>query len=355
MKFFSITLSLCITATSGLRGAKVSTVETSQQSRQLQTAVSGACTVENFAAAVGGKPTLASYLGVLNNDSAMQNALDEKCEDALEPTIDLSDTLGKGPQFLKNFLDGGTTWNDNYETPTGKYSLEADAAVIPATYSESTTSSVYSAPDGGTSETYPGYFSNFYRANKECVLGVMECCYVGSRKSDVTFENNAQMCAMDLGDAAKSNHIKDHAFTFFDTQPSNQAYCSGFAFEKDTFEDSVKYNTLFHMAMKTNLYDKGYVKNIPGAPMCGCLDQMPIVDNAACVKVVEGYTIDSNGNVGVNLSWTDCGTDLKTYYDSLNRAQVEKDFVAAKIVGDGKCEDGALAFMNDLMYVKKSA
>ena len=61
---------------------------------------------------------------------------------------DLSDTIGKGPQFLKNFLDGGTTWNDNYEA-NGYYKLSKDAAVIGTV---DATSTVFSTPDGGTEE-----------------------------------------------------------------------------------------------------------------------------------------------------------------------------------------------------------
>lgn len=31
---------------------------------------------------------------------------------------------------------------------------------------------------------------------------------------------------------------------------------------------------LFDVAFKQSLYDKGYVKNVPGAPMCGCIEQV---------------------------------------------------------------------------------
>ena len=40
--------------------------------------------------------------------------------------------------------------------------------------------------------------------------------------------------------------------------------------------------------MKTNLDDNGLVKNIPGAPICGCLDQKLIVDNSDCIKAAKG-------------------------------------------------------------------
>jgi hypothetical protein len=352
----SLTASFSTVAATSLRGAKISSqrdnLDNMKTRRHL--AIAGECTVDNFADAVGGNAILASYLDVANTETALQQALNEKCAAALIPTVDLSDTLGKGPQFLKNFLDGGTTWNENKETEDGSYSLEVDAAVIPTAYNDAKTT-VFSAPDGGANDLYPRYFSNFYRDEKECVLGVIQCCYTGTRSSTVSFDDNAEMCAMDLADASKSNHIKNQAFTYFDTQPENEAYCSGFAYEKDSFEDAVKYNTLFHMAMKSNLYDKGYVKNIPGAPLCGCLEQMPIVDNADCVKTIEGYTIDANGNVSLDMSWGDCETDLQSYYDSLDeRSPIEKGFVKGRIVGPGQCPAAAKSFMNDRMFVEAS-
>jgi hypothetical protein len=312
--------------------------------------ISGECTVANFAAAVGGTTKLATYLGTTNNVSVMQGILDTKCANALKPTKDLSDTTGKGPQFLKNYLDGGSTWNDNYEE-NKSYILSEDAAIIDTVYKNDVKTSVFGSPDGGTSTTYPRYFSNFFKGNLECPLGVIECCYTASRLASNPFKGNADICALDMKEAAKSNHIKAMSMTYYDTNSKDQAYCSAFAYDKGSFGDAVKYNTLFHMAMKTNLYNNGLVKNIPGAPLCGCVEQMPIVDNATCIEAVEGYTIDSNGKVGVNISWKNCG-DIPSYYDSLDRTKTEKYFVNSKIVGKGMCPAAALSFMNDHMLVR---
>jgi len=337
-------------ADSALRGGKQQQQQ-QQQGRSLQDVktVSGECTVANFASAVGGKSTLASLLNSANNDAAMQSILDTKCADALEPQIDLSDTLGKGPQFLKNFLDGGSTWNDNYEAD-GNYKLSEDAAVIGTV---DASSSVFATPDGGTSAHYPKYFSNFFhKGGEECPLGAITCCYTSSREASKPFVANAEMCALDMTGARQSNHIHARSMTLYDANSSDQAYCTGFAYEKDSFGDAVKYNTLFHLAMETNLYEKALVKNIPGAPLCGCAEQMPIVDNADCVEPVESYTIDTNGDVKVNITWKTCGTDLATYYDSLDRTDMEKYFVKKQIVGSGNCPDAAASFMNDRMRVK---
>lgn len=343
-------ISSALFAEAALRGS------TNTQRMLTSTTIVGECTVENFVAALGSTATLASYLKTRSSTADMQMALAIKCAAALDPEIDLSDTTGKGPQFLKNFLDGGTTWNNNHEDAAGNYDLAVDAAIINTVYKNDAKSKVFSTPDGGTSAKYPQYFSNFYRADKECPLGVIQCCYTDSRLTSSPFNGNADVCALDMAEASKSNHIKARSITYYDTDASspNQAYCTGFAYENGSFDDTVKYNTLFHMAMKTNLYDKGLVKNIPGAPLCGCADEMPIVDNTECIKAVEGYTIDPNGEISVNISWTGCGTDLPSYYDTLNRKKAEKKFVHSKIVGSGQCSAAAESFMNDQMLIKTS-
>eukprot|EP00815_Leptocylindrus_aporus_P008248 CAMPEP_0116074768 /NCGR_PEP_ID=MMETSP0322-20121206/16215_1 /TAXON_ID=163516 /ORGANISM="Leptocylindrus danicus var. apora, Strain B651" /LENGTH=197 /DNA_ID=CAMNT_0003564657 /DNA_START=55 /DNA_END=648 /DNA_ORIENTATION=+ len=152
------------------------------------TTISGACTVANFSSKItGGESELASLLGTINNTDEMQNALDEKCRAALEGSVDLSDSTGRGPQFLKNFLDGGTAWNENYD--------EEISVLDSVQY----TTSVFSPPDGGTSTAYPQYFSNFYLGDMECPLGAIECCYTSTRSSS-SFSGNADICAFDMAD-----------------------------------------------------------------------------------------------------------------------------------------------------------
>ncbi len=75
---------------SALRGSKgIQHKQRQQQQQQQRTlqdgTVTGACTVANFASAVGGEATLATYLGTANDVAAMQQVLDTKCASALAP------------------------------------------------------------------------------------------------------------------------------------------------------------------------------------------------------------------------------------------------------------------------------
>jgi len=346
---------LAIVSIGGMAYAKPtirgSSTNNKHRERHLQEKIfTGECTKSNFGSQLSnGESELASLLGTTVAD--LDGTMASKCAEALDPSIDLSVAMGKGPQYLKNFLDGGTTWNNNYETASGAYSLTGDKAIIDAVRASDGMNAVFSAPDGGADAAYPGYFSNFLNDGQECRMGAITCCYTGTRTSN-TLPVNAEMCAHDMSLSAKSNHIKMKSYTIFNTS-ADDVYCQGFAWEEDSFSDAVKYNTLFDMTM-TNLFDtdKGYVGNIPGAPMCGCAEQMPIIDGAACTAVIEGYKI-SSGTISVNLSWKDCDEgSLVDHYKALaGRGETEKFFMDAKIVPDGECEKAANSFMNDRMLV----
>lgn len=339
------TLTSCVLSTHALRN---SDNDTDNHRRSLAT-VTGACTVNNFSAAVGGNARLSELLGVPAD--GLQAALTTKCEEASAATTDFVDSIGKGPQFMKNFFDGGSEWND-YKQDGDKHVLSADAKIIETNYGMAKTSA-FSAPNGGANDKYEGYFSNFLHYGEECRLGIIECCYKSTRLTD-TLIDNAEMCAMDLTPAKMSNHIRDKSWTLYSATDEDKTYCTGFAWDPNSFEEKVKFNTLYHVAFKEMLMGKGYVKNIPGAPMCGCIEQMPIITNAACTKVIEGYNIDdTTGAITMNLSWKDCEQNLLDYYKTLtSRSATEDNMVAEKIVGDGKCYDAVTAFMNDKMYVR---
>jgi hypothetical protein len=303
----------------------------------------GECSLANFEGAYNGSNgDLASALGMV---SITEDELKAKCAAALTTNqIDLVDVVGQGPQFLKNFFDGGTDWNDHSTRPASTDFL----ATVDAS------SHVFSAPNGGADDKYPGYFSNFQNAGQECRLGMIECCYT-TKRSGTAPTMNAEMCAHDMTLSAQSNHIHMTSWAVYDA-PEKQAYCSGFAYENGSFGDTVKYNTLFHMAMKTNLRQHDLVQEIPGAPMCGCVEQMPIVatTHADCVEAKEGYKI-VNGSIQLNIAYQGCG-DLKTYYNNLEgRTHLEKFFVDTKLPSDSDCTKATASFLNDKFLVPSTS
>jgi len=77
-----------------------------------------------------------------------------------------------------------------------------------------------------------------------------------------------------------------------ETRPSEgPIHCHGFAWADPSagfpMDPSYQFraNNLFFVSMYDHLYQRGYVRNIPGAPMCACSEQMPVVSRADCTQI----------------------------------------------------------------------
>merc|ERR1711862_335283 len=46
-----------------------------------------------------------------------------------------------------------------------------------------------------------------------------------------------------------------------------------------------KGNLLFYVSMYDHMTQRGYVRNIPGAPMCACAENMPVVTRSDCTEI----------------------------------------------------------------------
>jgi hypothetical protein len=85
------------------------------------------------------------------------------------------------------------------------------------------------------------------------------------------------------------------------------------------------------------MYVRGYVKNIPGAPMCGCVEQMPTVSRSDCTQVDLTETIE-----------------IKFHLDgtfTTKMTQVHVDFNACR--GINNRNNDLWAYMGRLYYEKK--
>merc|ERR1719159_531107 len=93
-----------------------------------------------------------------------------------------------------------------------------------------------------------------------------------------------------------------------------------------------------------------YTRNVPGAPMCACIEQMPVVSGAHCTQAHPVQTFDiktSNGNLSLELkdttvTFTDCGDFKKHYYDRFPQQKISDYFV-------DKCPDTP-PFLEDMGY-----
>ena len=72
-----------------------------------------------------------------------------------------------------------------------------------------------------------------------------------------------------------SSHV-DGGFAIFPNNDEGPVHCHGFAWGEDEMEADFRYraNNLFYVSMSDHLHDRGYVRNVQGAPMCGCVEHV---------------------------------------------------------------------------------
>ena len=107
-----------------------------------------------------------------------------------------------------------------------------------------------------------------------------------------------------------------------------------------------KGNNLFYMSMYDHMYQRGYVRNVPGAPMCACAENMAIVTRADCtesraeeqfkfswnatapdgeqasMELIEVKRLHFNACQGKDADNNNRDNDLEAYYRKLSNSQL---------------------------------
>lgn len=304
----------------------------------------GECTVDNFVVAFetemakisgcGGADTweeLLSFFDV-NNDLAVRDAIQDVCTSAYD-NIPFSTLMRQEDAFLEEFFDGGNHWNYEVDEAPDGPSLATDAAAV-------VTGGAKYAGDNPRGVDFPDVH-NFHG----CDLRSAMCCYVSNRKADPPTAN-AKACYHSFANSRQSSHVRD-GYSIYPTFDAPLT-CHGFAWGNDAgYADAAfRGNTLFNVAFQHGLYGEGDVEELPGAPMCGCIEQMPVVTGATCTET----TVDQSVSVSYDpvtrftaqatinsINHSDCG-DLSGHYGSLvndgKASAEEKAMLDEHLVGD---------------------
>eukprot|EP00903_Cladosiphon_okamuranus_P018127 g16682.t1 len=105
-----------------------------------------------------------------------------------------------------------------------------------------------------------------------CEWNTYMCCWTG-HDGQATMYGNADVChVMDYPEAGDVLELP--------RDDEGPVYCHGFAWAEGADVDS-HILPLYHYVKNVNRTDDGGVE---GAPECGCIEDMPMVDNAACSK-----------------------------------------------------------------------
>jgi len=259
-------------------------------------------------------------LAYLLGGSDPKAAVAALCKEATDkgPSSPFHRAAAKGEDFAfeQLYYNGGSEWNEQVQTTedgVDKYILKRDAHTVLSFY------------DNEAEETqvqWPGSLTNFNL--NTCNAHAAMCCWVTDRQAndnngncatpyDVNCVNkdpadNTDLCYVSHPDGNLSTKFDStNGFTGFpgdDNNNSNDAegpiHCHGFAWAEDDNDYTARYkaNNLFYVSMYDHMYQRGYVRNVPGAPMCACVEQMPRVSRSDCtqIDVVEQYTLLYDGS-----------------------------------------------------------
>lgn len=313
------------------------------------------CTIENFVEEVEDLMTATSacignnaWIELLaffdvNSKPQIEERIGAVCTSGYKKDYVPFDSIaGKHVQFSNEFFDGGTTWNYEHESNVDVNRIEI--------MNEKYANKAIGMPD----------VHNF----KQCELGAAMCCYVANRKSnnvDADPDDNSDACYMDFSEAQESSHVRD-GYSIYGNGVEGSLNCHGFAWGNDVgyADNAFKGNSLFQVAMYDSLYQNGFSEELPGAPMCGCVEQMPVVTKASCTKVVVDQTVSvkydaslTEFNVSVDIrkiSHRRCdNSDLSSHYQSLLRqgkvTQRAMDHLDTRLVGEGNCPEAISTFL----------
>mmetsp|Transcript_6275 Transcript_6275/g.9115 ORF Transcript_6275/g.9115 Transcript_6275/m.9115 type:complete len:371 (+) Transcript_6275:121-1233(+) len=253
-----------------------------------------------------------SLLGVSSGDNeGAKIELAKSCkkadDESIENFLPWSAVTKRGYQFDKEFFNGGTILNEEYATQQESDKLEKEVGRL---------KEIEDNVLNRRGIKWPSYIDNF-DTYESCSMNVAMCCWIADRDSvgggscegtdcsDEDPDNNTDVCSHDMGMSPRTAHV-EQGKAFFPKSSEGGTHCHAFAWNEDANDLNNKYkgNMLFHVAMTDGLLGNGYVRNLPGAPMCACVEQMPTVSDAKCSKlhVVEHWKLMiENSKLGFKL------------------------------------------------------
>ncbi|KAL9182469.1 hypothetical protein ACHAXT_013121 [Thalassiosira profunda] len=236
---------------------------------------------------------------------------------------------GDDMHFEREFFNGRTDWQEEVETiyesedGTRTSVLNSDAEQVRA---------FFEGVAQGRRVEWPGVLPNFQSSVTDgndlatCTTNAAMCCWPKDRQAgdgngncatpydkncvDKNPADNTNLCYVDLdrGNSSTGYNSGSGIVSFPEDNGNGEGaiHCHGLAWSNDKNDHTARYkaNGLFFVSMYDHMYQRGYVENIPGAPMCGCVEQMPTVSRSDCTQVdltetiKISYSADTNTFVG---------------------------------------------------------
>jgi len=311
-------------------------------------------------------------LGASSNGEA-KDIIEEYCAEQfalqVENSKHLTDYLMKKTDFIEEYFHGGTTWNEEIqytdESGIDRNVLANDASRVNSLYNGRGQNGMILMPE--------------YDGLGNCNNNAIYCCWAQDRQANDNNGNcntpyetdcddkdpgdNTDLCAVDIDSNSEYAAHVAGGFSIFPDNKEGPIHCHGFAWSKrdDAAMTRYKANNLFYVSMYDHMYTRGYVRAVPGAPMCGCAEDMPIVSRADCTEmdIEETWRFHHVAGVGFSVSLRDVdiaynacqgannnNNDLEAYIERLvDEGEFKENHferIKQNIVGDGNC-DAAIA------------
>jgi hypothetical protein len=242
------------------------------------------------------------------NDVVTQMCLDGYAAEEF-PYAEISQ---KGAQFDNEHYSGGGEWNYEVETATGEDRLQTDAARVNDIYYYQAQRKVIEHPHASIESFNPYNTENVIGGIQDldgCDLNAAYCCFAQDRQAgdnngncatpyeyncvDKDPADNTNICFVDHTRSKKANHVDGGFSIYGDLKTGKEniegaVHCHGYVWpDADPLRaDAVlKGNLLFYVSMYDHMTQRGYVRNIPGSPMCACAENMAVVTRADCTQV----------------------------------------------------------------------
>jgi len=306
-----------------------------------------------------------------------------------EATFDFADITQKGTQFDNEYYAGGTYLNYEIQNDAGEHELKTDAARVNRVYKDQAQHKVIDLPS---------YLTSFDPDQDGCDINAAFCCWVQDRQANDNNGNcntpyESQCIDRDPGDNANFCYT-DHSRSGIDVNGGfsvfgnvlngkenieGAVHCHGLAWAQDETDTSAVYkgNNLFYVSLYDHMHQRGYVRNAPGSPMCGCAENMAVVTRADCTEISadETFRFDYDASTSTlkgalskvrDLDFNACqgannkNNDLEAYYKRLvnegkqpasNLAILQKTLVGTQA---GKCNQAIVDFMSTKGIVRSS-
>lgn len=193
-------------------------------------------------------------------------------------------TYDEGSQFIELYYSGHGSWNEETETvlypgtsDSPAYNLKQTAYKV-KDYKPISERAMFQMPD------LPQFDASVCKAH------AAQCCWPRDRQAkdnngncnkeydencvDKDVADNTDLCYNELDKAPYAIGIDANGFSTYDNE--GPIHCHGFAWSTDTQETTSRYkaNALFFVSMYDHMYQRGYVENVPGSPMCGCVEHV---------------------------------------------------------------------------------